>query len=149
MTSFTTIGVINTLIIDIEHYFDSIFTNRSRTLPVKIKKRNQNTTVTWNIFPTNKVNLDDIFPILINKINNNFDKIDGEIIKLRKAEGTINDTGSQEFQIIKSNAWEIYLYKPEIFMYIRLSYESRLSNPNDVWLSIDIDITEESAWFVD
>ncbi len=80
MTSFTTIGVINTLIIDIEHYFDSIFTNRSRTLPVKIKKRNQNTTVTWNIFPTNKVNLDDIFPILINKINNNFDKIDGEIM---------------------------------------------------------------------
>ncbi|MFX0084123.1 MAG: hypothetical protein ACFFAU_00480 [Candidatus Hodarchaeota archaeon] len=149
MTSFTTIGTIDTLIFDIEHFFDSIFTNRLRTLPVKIKKRNQNTIVTWNIFPTNKVNLDDIFPILIDKINNNFENINGEIIKLRKAEGIISDTGNQEFQIIKSNSWEIYLYKPEIFMYIRLSYESRLSNPNDAWLSIDIDITEESAWFVD
>jgi hypothetical protein len=149
LTSFTTIGVIDILILDIENFLDSIFTNRLRTLPVKTTKRNQNTTVTWNIFPTNKVNLDDIFPILAEKINNNFASIQGEIIKLESANGNISDSGYQEFQILKAHIWEVYIYDPEIFMYIRLFYESRSIDPDDMWLSIDIDITEESAWFAD
>ncbi|MHA2306159.1 MAG: hypothetical protein ACXACU_12290, partial [Candidatus Hodarchaeales archaeon] len=63
--------------------------------------------------------------------------------------GGITDSGTQEFQIIRGKSWEVYLYDPETFIYIRLLNESRIADPFDKWLSIDIDIVENSAWFAD
>ena len=149
LPSIPTISIIDKLILEVEKFINSKFSNRLRTLPVKIAKRNQNTTVTWNIFPTKTVDLDVIFSVIAEKINSSFTSIKGEIIKLEDSKGNIIDSGIQEFKIIKANTWEIYLYDPEVFLFIRLLYELRLENPDDKWLSIDIDITENSAWFAD
>ena len=57
------------------------------------------------------------------------------------------DTGMQEFQINFGESWDVYLYEPEIFVYIRLLLESKIINPEERWISLDIDVINNSAWF--
>lgn len=139
--------VLQQLVLKIEGLIDSYFSNRLQTLPVKINNRKQNITVTWNIYPTEKIQLDDFFLILETTIDENLKDINGETIQYKLINGKIRDRGVQEFEIPKGKTWEIYLYKPETFIYLRLLYESRTAHPHDNWISIDIDIVTESAWF--
>ncbi len=143
------INLVDSLIFEIERVLSSEFENRLKTLPVKVIKRNNNTVVTWNIYPKNPAKNDKLLVELTKTIEENFDNIVGEIIKLNITNGSIIDSGNQEFQIIKGQSWEVYLFDPETFIYIRLLNESRITDPFDKWLSIDIDIVENSAWFAD
>ncbi|MFX0122171.1 MAG: hypothetical protein ACFFAE_00915 [Candidatus Hodarchaeota archaeon] len=141
--------VIQQLVSKIENLINSHYSNRSRTLPVRIKKRKQNITITWNIYPIDRIPLEELFQILTKAIGENLKDINGEIIYCTLTNGKIRDRGVQEFQIHTGKTWEIYLYEPEIFIDVRLLYESRIAPPHDRWLSIDIDIVTESAWFID
>lgn len=145
----TSINLVDSLIFEIERILSSEFENRLKTLPVKVIKRSNNTTVTWNIYPPDLSKNDKLLVKLAKAINENFNNIVGEIIKFKIANGSILDSGNQEFQIIRGQSWEIYLFDPETFIYIRLLNESRLADPIEKWLSIDIDIVESSAWFAD
>lgn len=140
--------VLKQLVPKIEALLDSYFSNRIHTLPVRINSRKQNVTVTWNIYPTNKILLDDLLQILANTIDVNLEDINGEVIQCNLTNGKIKDKNVQEFQIHTGKTWEIYLYEPEIYIYLRLLYESRIAQPHVKWISIDIDIITESAWFV-
>ncbi len=139
--------VLQQLVTVIEGLLTSYYPSRSRTLPVKVIHRKQNTTLTWNIYPTEKIPLDNLIHTLIKTIEENFKNIKGEIIHFNLSNGKIQDGGIEEFQISKGKIWEIYLYEPEIFIYLRLLSETRLTHPHEKWISIDIDIVEESAWF--
>ena len=137
------------LLISPNHPKIGIKINHPCLLPVKVIKRNNNTVVTWNIYPKDPAKNDKLLVELTKTIEGNFNNIVGEIIKFNITNGSINDSGNQEFQIIEGQSWEVYLFDPETFIYIRLLNESRITDPFDKWLSIDIDIVENSAWFAD
>ncbi len=139
--------VLQQLVTVIEGLLTSYYPNRLRTLPVKIINRKQNTTLTWNIYPTEKIPLNNLLHVLMKTIEENFKNIKGEIIQFNLSNGKIHDGEVQEFQISTGKIWEIYLYEPETFIYLRLLSESRLAHPDKKWISIDIDIVEESSWF--
>ncbi|UCG01589.1 MAG: hypothetical protein JSW11_18495 [Candidatus Heimdallarchaeota archaeon] len=139
--------VLQQLTSKIEALVDLYYPDRSQTLPVRINKRKQNIIVTWNIYPSERHQLDELFPILSNTIEENLKGINGEIIHCSLINGEIRDRGIQEFQIHMGKTWEIYLYDPETYIDVRLLQESRITQPLDKWLSIDIDIVTESAWF--
>lgn len=140
--------VLQQLVTEIEGLLDSYYSSRSRTLPVKILQQKQNITLTWNIYPTEKISLSNLLLILVKTIETIFKSIKGEVIQFNLSNGKIHDGGVQEFQISSGKIWEIYLYEPEIFIYLRLLLESRITQPHENWISIDIDIVEKSAWFV-
>ena len=135
------------LVVNLEDLLNSHYSNRSRTLPVRITKRKQNIVITWNIYPGAKIQLNDLFLIIAKTIEKSLKDINGEIISCFLTNGEIRDRGVQEFQIHMGRTWEIYLYDPETYIALRLLYESRISHPQDRWLSIDIDVVAESAWF--
>ncbi|MHA2306773.1 MAG: hypothetical protein ACXACU_15435, partial [Candidatus Hodarchaeales archaeon] len=54
----TPISLIDSLISEIEVKISSEFENRIKTLPVKITKRESNTSITWNIYPPDSVRSD-------------------------------------------------------------------------------------------
>ncbi|MHA2202516.1 MAG: hypothetical protein ACW991_02395 [Candidatus Hodarchaeales archaeon] len=139
--------VLQQLVSKIEDQINFYYANRSRTLPVRINKRKQNITITWNIYPIDRIRLEDLFQILTKTAEENLKDINGEIIHCTLTNGIIRDRGVEEFQIHSGKTWEIYLYDPEIYVDVRLLYESRITQPLDKWLSIDIDIVLESAWF--
>ncbi|MFX1505650.1 MAG: hypothetical protein ACFFDC_06000 [Promethearchaeota archaeon] len=135
------------LVVKLEDLINYHYSSRSRTLPVKIKKRKQNIIITWNIYPGDKIHLEEFFQTITKTIDRSLKDINGEIIYCSLTNGEIRDRGVQEFQIHMGKTWEIYLYDPETYIALRLLYESRLSSPLDKWLSIDIDVIVESAWF--
>lgn len=137
------------LIIKIEALIDSRLDNRLHTLPVRIKKREQNIIITWNIYPEYNLELNFFLARIAETINQLLDEIKGEIIQYELSKGKISDGGVSEFQINLGKTWDIYLYDPEIFIYLRLLLESRLANPQDKWISLDVDMVTGSAWFVD
>lgn len=138
---------LQSIVVRLEKLIDSYYSSRSRTLPVKIIQHKQNIIVTWNIFPGARIQLQDFFQILTKTIEGSLKDINGEIIYCSLKNGKIRDRGVQEFQIHLGKTWEIYLYDPETYIDIRLLCESRVSEPQDRWLSIDIDVVTESAWF--
>ncbi|MFX0150508.1 MAG: hypothetical protein ACFFAJ_07010 [Candidatus Hodarchaeota archaeon] len=137
------------LITNVETLVDSRLTDQSRTLPVKIKIRMQNVIITWNIYSTDENDLNFLFKQLTGTINQLLDEIKGEVIHYELNSGKIFDSGVFEFQINLGKTWDIYLYDPEIFIYLRLLLESRIANPQEKWISLDIDLVTDSAWFVD
>ncbi|UCE13441.1 MAG: hypothetical protein JSV04_14815 [Candidatus Heimdallarchaeota archaeon] len=137
------------LVMKIEALIDSRFPQRSKILPVKIRNRRQNSVLSWNIFPSELIELKDFYQTLEDLITTQIKNVKGEIIQSTLARGEITDTGVQEFKIISGKTWDIYLYDPEIFIYLRLLHESRLTQDQDGWISIDIDLVNESAWFCD
>jgi hypothetical protein len=141
--------ILQELVQTLEDYLNKIFIDRINTLPVKIKNKNQNTILTWNIFPEPQEEILKIFlslKLIISRILEQ--PIDGELIYSEIQKGYILDTGIKGFSIICGYTWDLYLYQPEIFIYIRLVHESNLDNTNE-WISIDIDLIEGSAWFLD
>ena len=136
--------------LSLESYLDKIFNNREKTLPVKIKETPNNVIVTWNIFPDSSDTIEGVFKDIKNLINQEMNKgYDGEVLKYNISNGQIFDSGVEAFLILEGFSWDLYLYKPETFIYIRLLHESRLDKEKDQWISVDIDIINNSAWFRD
>ena len=143
------INVIN----EIESFLNTLG-NRKKTLPVKQRTRGDNITFSWNIYGDN---IEELKDHLVNLIEPKLTSIEGEIIKLLVNQGSINDSGTIEFEIVDGRTYEVYLYKQEAFLYIRIYQERRLDikkNQNynlldNQWLSIDIDYVKRSAWFID
>jgi hypothetical protein len=133
----------------IEVAIDSQIDNRMKTRPVKIQERNQNVVLTWNVYSEGKINLEQIFHEFIEIINRETKEVKGETIQLELEKGNIYDSSVQEFAILSGQTWDVYLYDPEIFIYIRVLLESRLNETKERWISIDVDIIKHSAWFVD
>ncbi len=141
--------VLQDLVRALEEYLDQILSTRERTLPVKIKSLNQNTILTWNIYPEPQSEIKKIFTQLKEIISHILEQpLDGELIHSELRKGRILDGGINAFSIIQGFSWDLYLYQPETFVYFRLLHESTLDITNE-WISIDIDLIENSAWFVE
>ncbi len=141
--------VIKKLEQNLEGYLGKLFPTRERTLPVKKMKRENNTIMTWNVYPNPPEKINKIF-VDLEKIISRILKhpIDGELICYEIKAGQILDGGVNAFSILQGFNWDLYLYQPEIFIYIRLQHESDLDVTNE-WISIDIDLVNNSAWFLD
>ncbi len=140
--------VIQHIVNRIEASIDSQISNRNRTKPVKIQERTQNIVLTWNVYSEGTIKLEQFFQHISHIINKETKRVNGEVIKLEIIKGDIFDKGLQEFVITSGRSWDVYLYDPEVFIYIRLLLESRLTQKKERWISIDIDIIKQSAWFV-
>ncbi|NHJ02790.1 MAG: hypothetical protein EAX86_11690 [Candidatus Heimdallarchaeota archaeon] len=141
--------VIKQLVTIIESKIASFHYDRSRTHQVKKKQRNNNTIISWNIHPSFETPLEYLIPELLNVIEAKLEEIQGEVIHFTITSGDISNTGYKEFKIISGHSWEIYLYSPETFIYLRLLLETKKGHPEEKWISIDIDIVSESAWFTE
>ncbi|MFW9855455.1 MAG: hypothetical protein ACFFFG_10355 [Candidatus Thorarchaeota archaeon] len=140
--------VLRQIILQIEHLIDVEIPDRTQTHPPRLQQRASNIVVMWNIFSDQRRTLDSLLQKISLTIDDSLSRIKGEIIKLEVGSGTITDTGIQEFEIIEGKVWNVYLYNPEDFLYIRLLHETRLQRQED-WLSVDIDHIRNSAWFMD
>ena len=132
----------------IESRIETLKLDRKRTLPVKKRQRSGNKIITWNIFPTTEAP-QALLNHFLNDIESNLKGIEGEVIHFCIKSGDITDTGHKEFLILSGHTWEIYFYSSEIFIYLRLLLETKKAHPDEIWLSIDVDIVPESPWFVD
>ena len=142
--------VLQELVQALENHLDQLTPNRKRTLPVKIKKQNQNTIITWNIYSEPQKDITGIFSDLQKIISRILEQpLDGELIYSEFKKGQIFDAGINAFSINQGFTWDLYLYQPEMFVYVRLLRETNLDGSNDTWISIDIDLIENSAWFLD
>lgn len=141
-------GVLRQLTLQVEHLLDEGLENRFRTHPPKIRSRADNSVVMWNIFPDHPDQLNGLYKEIEHIIDSFLADIKGEVIKLEVHSGTIHDMGVQEFHVKQGNTWDVYLYEAEDFLYFRLFHEARDHN-HEEWLSLDIDLITESAWFVD
>lgn len=112
-----------------------------RTGPT-IKAIGQSKTLAYNLFLEER---QELWKTLENTINSALSGLKAEIIRL-KGSGTILDLGISAFQVLQSLTWEVYLYDPEDFAYIRLFHEKDPERGTE-WLSLDIDYVEKSAWF--
>ncbi|WP_455139915.1 hypothetical protein [Candidatus Hodarchaeum mangrovi] len=143
-------GLIKEIISDIENLLNKMNFDRGLVKPVKIRRSHNNIIVTWNIFPSSThigiyTNLQEI-------ISKNLFNINGEILSYNITEGLITDHTHHtfnEFLIHQGSNWDIYLYDPEIFIYIRLIIESNIKTVDKKWISLDIDVIEKSAWFLE
>jgi hypothetical protein len=113
----------------------------ARTGPT-IRVIGQSKTLAYNLFLEER---QELLKSLENVINSALSGLKAEIISL-KGSGTIQDLGISAFQILQSITWEVYLYDPEDFAYIRLFHE-RDPEKGTEWLSLDVDYVEKSAWF--
>ena len=142
--------ILKVLITSIEQFLNSKFPNRTKTLPLKIQQTTNNIIITWNVFPNPFHELTDLLTNIRNIISKNLESLlSGEIILYEISNGSIIDSGSEAFLIKGGFSWDIYLYEPETFIYARLLHESQIDDQGEEWISIDIDVINQSAWFKD
>jgi hypothetical protein len=142
--------ILELLISNLEDFLTNKFSDRTKTLPVKIRQTTNNIIITWNVFPEPSHKLGKILKNIKTIINENLDNLKGgEILRYEISNGSIDDSGSKYFLIKHGFSWDIYLYEPETFIYTRLLHESRIDNQEEEWISIDIDVINKSAWFKD
>jgi hypothetical protein len=143
-------NVLKIIIKSIESYLTNNYPERTRTLPVSIKQRGKNSIITWNVFPDFENNLEEVYNDCQTLLQSELEKItDGELLEYNIGNGRILDAGLDAFIIRKGMSWDLYLYQKELLIYIRLLHETSKENPENEWLSIDIDLIEKSAWFLD
>jgi len=134
----------------LESYLEEKFPIRTKTLPLKQRNRGNNSIFTWNIFHENPEETIEIFESIQNVINQKLESYEeGELLQYEISKGRILDSGSEAFLISKGFSWDLYIYQPEIFVYIRLLLEKNIEMDNNEWISVDIDLIKQSAWFVD
>ncbi|MHA2113677.1 MAG: hypothetical protein ACXAC6_00105 [Candidatus Hodarchaeales archaeon] len=134
----------------LEAYLEKLFPNRERTLPVKQRDRGINSILTWNIYPRSPEEVTDIFDSIQNLLSQILvDFEEGELLMYEISEGRILDSGSDAFLISRGFSWDLYIYQPEIFVYFRLVQEKKIETDDNEWISVDIDLIRQSAWFVD
>lgn len=138
------------LVNSLEDHIDTLFPDRKITLPVKIRRNDHNSIITWNIFPYNQMDLGEILKDLNEIISSNLLRIPkSELIAYNIDQGKILDSGIEAFRIKSGFIYDLYIYDPEIFVYTRLLQEFRLNDQSKQWISIDIDVVTNSAWFSD
>ena len=134
----------------LESYLGKKFPTRTRTLPLKQRNRGINSILTWNIYPENPREAKEIFNSIQKILNQKLeDYEDGELLQYEISKGRILDSGSEAFIISRGFSWDLYIYQPEIFVYFRLLLERGLEKDTVEWISVDIDLIKQSAWFVD
>ena len=76
-----------------------------------------------------------------------------EFILHNGCSGEIIDSGYHSFHIKQSRIIEAYFYEQELFLYVRVLWESHLQHTKthlpDEWISLDVDVVLKSAWFVE
>ncbi|MFQ5976662.1 MAG: hypothetical protein ACE5OZ_00870 [Candidatus Heimdallarchaeota archaeon] len=112
-----------------------------RTGPT-IKTRGQSKTLAYNLFLNTPRKL---LKSLKEAVDSTLEGLNGEIICL-EGEGAIVDSGITAFHVAQSVTWDVYLYDPEDFLYIRLFHEKDPEKGVE-WLSLDADYVANSAWF--
>jgi hypothetical protein len=121
-----------------------------KTLPAKQRDRGINSILTWNIFPENPGEEIEIFDSIQKLINHKLESYEeGELLQYEISKGRILDSGSEAFIISRGFSWDLYIYQPETFIYIRLLQEKNIEKDSNEWISVDIDLIKQSAWFVD
>jgi len=134
----------------LESYLENKFPTRTKTLPVKQRDRGVNSILTWNIFPKNLEETKEIFNSIQDLFSQKLESYEeGELLQYEISKGRILDSGSEAFIISRGFSWDLYIYQPEIFVYIRLLQEKSIEIDNNEWISVDIDLIKQSAWFVD
>jgi len=134
----------------LEKYLKKKFPIRTKTLPVKQRDSGVNSIITWNIFPENPKETTEIFDSIQNLLNQKLESYEeGELLQYEISKGRILDSGSEAFIISRGFSWDLYIYQPEIFVYIRLLQEKSIQKDNNEWISVDIDLIKNSAWFMD
>ncbi|MHA1512489.1 MAG: hypothetical protein ACTSRJ_00280 [Candidatus Hodarchaeales archaeon] len=134
----------------LEKYLEKKFPNRMKTLPVKQRDRGINSILTWNIFPENPGEEIEIFDSIQKLINLKLESYEeGELLQYEISKGRILDSGSEAFIISRGFSWDLYIYQSETFIYIRLLKEKNIEKDSNEWISVDIDLIKQSAWFVD
>jgi hypothetical protein len=126
--------------------------NKKNTGPT-IREKDQNLTVSYNIYNNLSVNWMKLTNLLelIFEGKNLIPK--GEVITHLGLGGKIIDSGLQSFEVVKSKIWECYFYDPEEFLYVRVLWErdlqkkDKITDLNIEWISVDIDLVRDSAWF--
>jgi len=142
--------LIREIITDVENLLNKMNFDRTLVKPVKIRRSHNNIIVSWNIFPFSA--LIEIYTNFQEIITKNLLNIRGEILSYDIKEGSITDHTHdtfKDFLIHQGTNWDVYLYDPEIFIYIRLIIESNIKKGKDKWISLDIDVIEKSAWFLE
>jgi hypothetical protein len=133
----------------IEKFLEKKFPSRKKTLPLKKRDRGINSILTWNIFPRNSVETINIFDSIQVLLGQKLEAFkEGELLQYEISNGRILDSGSEAFIISRGFSWDLYLYEPEIFVYIRLLQEKTLEKDKNEWISVDIDLIKQSAWFL-
>ncbi len=116
----------------------------------KVRTRGSNTIISWNVFPESLSLLEDVFKNLTARLDDYLKGINGEVIRFENAHGEIWDRHYNQFVVIRSFISEVYWYDPEIFAYIRVLHElDKISSERRQWISIDVDLVTDSAWFLD
>ncbi|MFW9778266.1 MAG: hypothetical protein ACFFE8_05365 [Candidatus Heimdallarchaeota archaeon] len=140
--------VLRHLMFQINRLMDENSIDRSQTHPPKLRQRANNIVVMWNIFLEQKSSLNNLMAKIDQSIETILSQIRGEVIKFNVDSGTIKDMGTQEFRVIRGKIWNVYFYEPEDFLSVRLVHEETLHD-QEQWISVDIDLVTNSAWFVD
>ena len=139
------------------HYLESL-SNRINSVLSKLdieingptfRKTENNMNMSYNIYSRND-SIDKIWELLQKELKENFQELSksGEVISYTSQDGSIKDQGVEYFKVLKANLFECYIYEPESFIYARLLEEYDIIKKN-VWISIDVDGIEKSAWFKD
>ena len=142
--------LLQSIVNSVEDYIVSLNLNREVNKPVKIRHRELNTIISWNLFMDS--GLENVFLTIEKLIQNQLKNIQGELLKYTITNGSITDHTFEtfnEFRIHRGKNWDVYLYEPETFAYIRLLIESRTDLVDKKWISLDIDLVRKSAWFLD
>lgn len=138
------------LVTALEDHINTLFHDRKTTLPVKIRSNDHNSIITWNIFPNDQMDIDKILKDLNVIIHSNLLRIPrSELISYKIEKGKIHDSEVEAFRIKSGFIYDLYIYDPEIFVYTRLLLEFRSMDQSKLWISIDIDVIHNSAWFLD
>ncbi len=123
--------------------------NQVATFTRKVKHRGNNTILSWNVFPGNASLLKAVFEELCLALKEALEDINGEIIRYEGIRGEIWDRRYDQFVILEGCLHEVYWYDPEIFGYIRVLHEKDKLSKEKEWVSVDVDLVMDSAWFVD
>lgn len=117
------------------------------TVGPTFRKRENNTTLSYNIYPL-EMEISELWTILHTALKNNFTELSkkGEVIMYTTTQGGILDQGVEYFKVVNANIFECYIYEPESFIYARILQEFDIIKKNR-WISIDVDGIERSAWF--
>ncbi len=135
---------------ELEKYLEKKIPNRETTLPVKRRDKGNNSILTWNIYPRSPEEITELFESIQSLLDKKLvDFEEGELLMYKISEGRILDSGTDAFLISRGFSWDLYIYEPEIFVYIRILQEKKLEMDNNEWISVDIDLIRQSAWFLD
>jgi hypothetical protein len=111
------------------------------------RQRDNNFNLSYNIYPAGLI-IDSCYDSLLVILEEYFLHLskEGEVITYSTTSGSIFDQGKEYFKVLSANIFECYVYNPESFVFARLLKEYDILKKN-IWISIDIDGIEKSAWF--